>query len=175
MKISILRLGHRIFRDQRITTHCALVARAFGADKMIIVGDRDEKLQKNIEKISSTWGGNFRITHAANWKDSLKYAKKKGMKIVHLTVYGEPLTSRIPLIRTDDKIMVVIGGSKVPGEIYQIADYNIAVGNQPHSEVAALAIFLHELFEGREINRKFPKARIKVIPQQRGKKVIKIK
>ena len=34
--INILRLGHRINRDKRITTHVALVSRAFGADKILI-------------------------------------------------------------------------------------------------------------------------------------------
>ena len=34
--ISILRLGHRISRDKRITTHVALVARAFGANNIFI-------------------------------------------------------------------------------------------------------------------------------------------
>jgi len=34
--ITVLRIGHRISRDKRITTHVALVARAFGADKILI-------------------------------------------------------------------------------------------------------------------------------------------
>ena len=34
--IIVLRIGHRIGRDKRITTHVALVARAFGANEIII-------------------------------------------------------------------------------------------------------------------------------------------
>ncbi|MEC7710726.1 MAG: tRNA (cytidine(56)-2'-O)-methyltransferase, partial [Thermoproteota archaeon] len=34
MNIEILRIGQRILRDDRVTTHVALVARAFGASKI---------------------------------------------------------------------------------------------------------------------------------------------
>ena len=37
--IVVLRLGHRIGRDARISTHCGLVARALGANKIIYSGD----------------------------------------------------------------------------------------------------------------------------------------
>ena len=65
--------------------------------------------------------------------------------------------------------MVVVGGEKVPPEIYQSADWNVAVANQPHSEVAALAIFLDRYFQGKQLDKKFQKAKIKIIPQERGK------
>ena len=39
--ITILRLGHRVVRDQRITTHVALTSRAFGADKIVISVEKD--------------------------------------------------------------------------------------------------------------------------------------
>ena len=39
--IIVLRIGHRIGRDKRITTHVALVARAFGANKIIIDKNRN--------------------------------------------------------------------------------------------------------------------------------------
>lgn len=57
--------------------------------------------------------------------------------------------------------------------VYQKSDYNISIGNQPHSEIAALAITLNELFEGKELNKKFSNAKIKVIPQKKGKKTEK--
>jgi len=34
MKIEVLRIGQRLVRDDRVTTHVALVARAFGASKI---------------------------------------------------------------------------------------------------------------------------------------------
>ena len=59
----------------------------------------------------------------------------------------------------------------MPPEIYALADSNIAVSSQPHSEVAALAVFLHEYFDGKELEKKFKNAKIRVVPQERGKKV----
>ena len=48
MHISVLRLDHRLPRDERITTHVALVARAFGASEMIYTGQYDSGLEKSI-------------------------------------------------------------------------------------------------------------------------------
>jgi tRNA (cytidine56-2'-O)-methyltransferase len=72
-------------------------------------------------------------------------------------------------------IMVVVGSQKVPGEFFseEFSDYNISIGAQPHSEVAALAIFLDRLLEGSELSKEFEQARIKVIPSQREKRLIK--
>ncbi|NIU84342.1 MAG: tRNA (cytidine(56)-2'-O)-methyltransferase, partial [Candidatus Thorarchaeota archaeon] len=41
----------------------------------------------------------------------------------------------------------------------------------PHSEIAALAIFLDRLFQRKELKRRFEGAKIKVTPQERGKKI----
>jgi len=68
--------------------------------------------------------------------------------------------------------MVVIGAAKVPVEMFSLADFNIAIGNQPHSECAALAVFLDRLFNGKELCLEFKDAKIKIIPQKHGKKVI---
>ena len=48
---------------------------------------------------------------------------------------------------------------------------NIAVGNQPHSEIAALAIFLDRFFQGKELTQSFDNAKMKIIPSSRGKSV----
>ncbi len=63
---------------------------------------------------------------------------------------------------------------KVPPEFYsaEVSDFNVAVGNQPHSECAAVAVFLDRFFEGKELARRFKKAKIKIIPQERGKKTV---
>jgi tRNA (cytidine56-2'-O)-methyltransferase len=45
------------------------------------------------------------------------------------------------------------------------------VTNQPHSEVASLAVFLDRLFEGRELGREFTDAERVVVPQAEGKRV----
>ena len=49
---------------------------------------------------------------------------------------------------------------------------NIAIGNQPHSEVAALAVFLDRVLDGLVFRLEFEDAEIKVIPCERGKKVV---
>jgi tRNA (cytidine56-2'-O)-methyltransferase len=67
--------------------------------------------------------------------------------------------------------MVVVGAEKVPGDVYQLADYNIAVGNQPHSEIAALALFLDWLQQGREFEKTFGDGELKIIPCEHGKSV----
>jgi tRNA (cytidine56-2'-O)-methyltransferase len=86
-------------------------------------------------------------------------------------MYGIPIQNKIKQLRRSN-VLVIIGSEKVPGEVYGLADFNIAVSNQPHSEVAALAIFLHEYFRGKELNKKFSAAKLKIIPQERGKKVV---
>jgi tRNA (cytidine56-2'-O)-methyltransferase len=49
----------------------------------------------------------------------------------------------------------------------------VAVGNQPHSEVAALAILLDRLGHGKALDQlEFPGGKIKVIPCARGKNVV---
>ncbi|TMI35687.1 tRNA (cytidine(56)-2'-O)-methyltransferase, partial [Candidatus Bathyarchaeota archaeon] len=39
----ILRIGHRVYRDSRVTTHVCLTARALGADG-VIIADREDKV-----------------------------------------------------------------------------------------------------------------------------------
>lgn len=168
--ITVLRIGHRPQRDKRITTHVALVARAFGADKIIIT-TKDEKIERSVRDIVERFGGNFEILSGIPLKRALKDFKST---IVHLTMYGLPVDDVIPKIPKDEDLMIIVGAEKVPREIYEIADFNVAVGNQPHSEVAALAIFLDRFFEGRELRREFENAKMKVIPQDRGKKVINL-
>ncbi len=93
-------------------------------------------------------------------------------KVVHLTMYGLPFQEVVGEIRSDPAPkLIVVGGAKVPGEVYGAAHWNVAVTGQPHSEVSALALFLHELYEGRELGLDFPGARLKVIPQVQGKKL----
>ena len=167
--ITVLRLGHRPQRDKRITTHVALVARAFGADEIIIT-TRDEKIEKTVNDITERFGGDFRIKSGIPWKKAIR--DFDGLK-VHLTMYGLPVDNVISKIRSEKNIMIILGAEKVPREIYELADFNIAVGNQPHSEVAALAIFLDRFFGGKELKRDFKNAKMKIIPQERGKKVIK--
>ncbi len=170
MQVVVLRLGHRPERDKRITTHVGLVARAFGAEEMLLAG-RDEKLVVGIEDVAERWGGDFRVKSVSSWRAEARRWKDAGGRIVHLTMYGTPLSETIDEIRRSEDLMVVVGAEKVPPEIYEIADWNVGVGNQPHSEVAALAIFLDRLWEGEELERDF-RGKIEVVPSPRFKTVI---
>ncbi len=176
--IAVLRLGHRPERDKRITTHVALTARAFGADKIIIAAEEDEHVKESVEDVVRRWGGPFEIEFNPSWKKIMREWKEKGGIIAHLTMYGIHVDDALPAIREELKagkdIMVVVGAEKVPREVYEMADYNVAVGNQPHSEVAALAVFLDRLLEGEGLRKEFQNARLRIIPQERGKKVIEL-
>ncbi len=168
--ITVLRLGHRAGRDPRISTHCALVARAFGADSMVYSGEHDGELERSVQKIVRNWGGPFEIRHEKNWRRVIKgFPGKK----VHLTIYGLPLQKKIPDIRKFGKLLVIIGGQKVPAEVYGLVDYNVSVTSQPHSEVSSLSLFLDYYFRGKELDRGFDNAKIRVIPQERGKNTLK--
>lgn len=172
-RIYVLRYGHRPGRDKRVTTHVALVARAFGANGFILGDVVDESIHRALVKVLSTWGGEL---HVEMGVDSLKYCenwRKQGGLIVHLTMYGLHVDSVINQLRNDPRdLLIVVGAKKVPGVFYEIADYNVAIGHQPHSEVAALAVFLDRLFEGKELYLKFNNAKLEVIPSPRGKNVV---
>ncbi len=178
-RIVVLRLGHRIHRDERITTHVCLTARAFGADGVVITGDHDRSILESVRDVVNNWGGPFWVEYVSSWKRVVQEYKDRGYLIVHLTMYGINLPDVISEVREGFKrsggMLIVLGGAKVPGELYRLADYNLAVTNQPHSEVSALAVFLDHLFEGREFNREFTGGRLKIIPSPHGKHVIEEK
>ena len=85
--IAVLRIGHRPDRDKRITTHVALVARAFGAEKMF-VDTKDRKLEETIRSVCGRFGGDFTIETGVSAKTIL--TQWEGL-VVHLTMYGEKL------------------------------------------------------------------------------------
>ncbi|CDG65734.1 MAG: tRNA (cytidine56-2-O)-methyltransferase [Methanobacterium sp.] len=173
MEVRVLRLDHRRVRDARITTHVCLTARALGASGVFLSGDHDKKLMGNVQDVVKRWGGNFQVEYCKKWGNLLEEWKDKGGEIVHLTMYGEQVQDVTPQIRSSprDKL-VVVGGSRVPSKVYQEADWNVSVTTQPHSEVSALAIFLHMLYDGKELDLEFENGDMKVIPSARGKNVV---
>ena len=169
MTIEVLRIGQRVVRDDRVTTHVALVARALGASK-IYMNEVDPEIKDTVEKINKTWGGNFRIEFFSNWKDIINM-KKNNSKIVHLTMYGEDINTINSKIQKEEEILVVVGAEKVPRDIYEKADYNVSIGTQPHSEISALAILLDRIQRGEQFNKKFPDSKRVIIPSKNGKNV----
>lgn len=175
MAITVLRLGHRPLRDKRISTHVGLVARAFGCSRMVYTGYRDSSLERSIRNVVQNWGGNFEIEFKKEWRPYIKSMKKRGYKILNLSMYGINLPEKINNIRKINKLLVIVGSEKVPIDVYDASDFNIAIGNNPHSEVSSLAIFLHEYFHGKEFSRQFSGAKMSVVPQERGKKILDTK
>ena len=57
---------------------------------------------------------------------------------IHLTMYGEHLEKQYQRCLKTGPIVIVVGGAKVPSDVFKLSQYNVSVGNQPHSEVAAL-------------------------------------
>ena len=171
--ITVLRIGHRYVRDYRTLTHLCLVSRALGAEG-IYLEEFDDGLLETINGVNETWGPGFDVFKAPSWRTVMTQAKKEGRTTVHLTMYGLPLQDKIEELRNIDKFLLVVGGPKVPGEVYKLADYNLGVTSQPHSEIAALAILMHELQSGEELKKEFRASRIRIVPSEKGKKVEKL-
>lgn len=170
MKIEVLRIGQRLVRDDRVTTHVALVSRAFGASK-ILMYDANPEIKDTVSKVNKMWGGSFQVEIIEEWRKVLKAKKSDSYKIIHLTMYGESIDSVEAKLRDEDKILIVVGAEKVPREVYDMADYNISIGSQPHSEIAALAVLLDRILEGKQFHKKHTNAQREIIPTKRGKTV----
>ncbi len=170
-KIVILRLGHRPQRDKRITTHVGLTARAFGAEGMLLASD-DQKLADNIADVSNRFGGDFYVSNNVSWKTEIRKWKEDGGKVCHLSMYGINLPDAVPEIKECEKLMIVVGAEKVPFEIYEMADWNVAVGNQPHSEVAAVAVTMDRISSTDPLRTEFEGGELTIIPERCGKNVI---
>lgn len=178
MHITILRLDHRLPRDERITTHVALVARAFGAQEIMYTGQHDTGLEQSVLRLVKQWGGEFTIRYEKQYKKILENYKEKKYKIIHLTMYGIPILEVMEAHFTKtsyERLLIIIGGPHVPGAIFTMADFNVAVTNQPHSEVAALALFLNQLQNSEPLKRaydqRFKTGKMKIEPTERGKKL----
>lgn len=171
VRSAILRIGHRYDRDQRVTTHVGLTGRALGADGMYLAAD-DPGVVTSIEGVARRFGGFFFVQNNVSWKRCIREFQESGGAVVHLTMYGLRIQDKIGEIRTCEKVLVIVGAEKVPGEVYGLADYNIAVTNQPHSEIAGLAVFLDQLYEGKELDLEFPDAEISVVPCECGKEMV---
>ena len=169
-EVVVIRLGHRPGRDERMTTHVGLTARALGADRAIIA-DATQSCE-TVRDITDRFGGPFEVEETS---DPLAIIDGWEGPIVHLTMYGLPIQDVEGEIRErhrdGESLLVVVGAEKVPFDVYEQAEYNVGVTNQPHSEVASLAVFLDHLFEGEELDREWDDADSVVVPKETGKRV----
>ena len=168
-RISVLRVGHRAGRDPRLTTHVALAARALGAERLYLQPP-DPELANRIAEVGRRWGGAFAVEGVRDWK---RLVREFDGVVVHLTMYGLPIARRTAALRRARSILFVVGGAKVPSELYRLAGHNVAVGHQPHSEVAALAVAITEV-RGVPEPGAWPDAEQAIVPQRAGKKVVRL-
>ncbi|MGM0446917.1 MAG: tRNA (cytidine(56)-2'-O)-methyltransferase [Methanobacteriota archaeon] len=182
-EVVVLRYGHRPGRDDRMTTHVGLTARALGADR-VIFPDNAGQSAETVRGVTDRFGGPF----AVELRDDQKaiVTNFEGV-VVHLTMYGERVQDVEAEVREavglDEPevigeaspprdLLVVVGGEKVPWALYERADFNVGVTNQPHSEVAGLGVFLDRLFDGAELDREWENADRRVVPEATGKTVV---
>ena len=190
-RVTVLRLGHRPGRDDRMTTHVGLTARALGAERVVFEPGASDAVE-TARDITDRFGGPFEASIA---ESPMGVLRDWDGPVAHLTMYGLPVEETTEDVRAalsgggdggdddgdgdgvgggdagDDGLLVVVGAEKVPFEVYERADYNVGVTNQPHSEVAALAVFLDRLFDGEELDRTWEDADRRVVPQETGKRV----
>jgi tRNA (cytidine56-2'-O)-methyltransferase len=167
--VVVCRLGHRPGRDDRMTTHVGLTARALGADRVVLPTDASGSAD-TVRDITDRFGGPFEVEVGS----PISVVRDWEGPVAHLTMYGEPVQEVVGDVRASretDPLLVVVGAEKVPFEVYDRADWNVGVTNQPHSEVAGLAVFLDRLFDGRELDREWADADRVVVPQETGKRV----
>jgi tRNA (cytidine56-2'-O)-methyltransferase len=139
----------------------------------MLLDSDDSGIEKSINEVTERWGGSFYVKRITNWKNEIRKWKGSGGRVLHLTMYGVNLPDVINDIVTEN-LLVVVGAEKVPSELYALADWNVAVGNQPHSEVAALAIVLDRLAASSGIEplkSQFSGGEVEIVPKTRGKEV----
>ena len=132
-------MGHRISRDKRITTHCALVARAFGADS-ILIDTKDDKIEKSIRSTCNRFGGDFTVKSGV---DKKKIIKEWNGKIIHLTMYGEKLDKSLKKFDKKQNLLVIVGAEKVPPYIYEMADLSRCLALLGSGPVQLDRVFAH--------------------------------
>jgi tRNA (cytidine56-2'-O)-methyltransferase len=169
MSLTVLRLGHRPQRDKRVTTHLILCARALGAEKVIYSGEKDQKLEEGINDIVKRWGGNFQLEYKRYWR---KIITQWNGNTVHLTMYGLPVEKASKEIKKNqDPLLIIVGSSKVPRDVYETVTWNVSITTQPHSEVSALSIFMYLLQGEASLQHNFSGASIQITPSKREKLV----
>ncbi len=158
-------MGHRPERDKRMSTHVCLTARALGA-KNVFFTELDSRVEESVKGVTDRFGGDFEMSEAKDWRGLVK---EWTGDVVHLTMYGEDIDKFFENHSPKDPL-IIVGSQKVPREVYDLADYNVAVGSQPHSEVAALAIFMDRFNRSKVPD--LTHGKLSVLPSNSGKRVI---
>jgi tRNA (cytidine56-2'-O)-methyltransferase len=110
--VTVLRLGHRPGRDDRMTTHVGLTARALGADRVVFGGGATDA-EETAREVTERFGGPFAVERTDEPTGVLR--RFEGT-IVHLTMYGEPIQAVEADLRAahrEGPLLVVVGAEKV--------------------------------------------------------------
>lgn len=169
-EVTVLRLGHRVAHDRRISTHVCLTARAYGADR-IVFPEAAEEVRSTLEDVRERFGGTFTVEQEPSWRPLIRDHDGPSL---HLTMYGQRHDEALAEIDTDADLLVIVGAEKVPADVYELASHNVAVGNQPHSEVAALGTVLHEICGPEALYEDREGAQIRIRPSREGKQVDRV-
>lgn len=129
---------------------------------------RDDDLAERVAAVTRRWGGDFAVVPVDDWKSLVRSFPGT---VVHLTMYGLPLETTLSRLSRARRLLLVVGGAKVPPELYRRAKYNVAVGHQPHSEVAAVAVTLERLL-GLPRPVRPGNAPQRIVPSARTKRVV---
>jgi tRNA (cytidine56-2'-O)-methyltransferase len=113
------------------------------------------------------------VQFAKNYKEVLKSAAKYPK--LYLTRYGIPLQDKSYTLKTYKNLLLIVTLKEEVKAIHDLADFNISISSQPHCSAAAIAIFLHDFYNGRELAMHFENAQMKLIPKEHGVEVKKIR
>lgn len=162
--INVLAIGRGTYSE---SLDLCLTARALGASEITFIGKRDSKILKYMDKINYNWGGRFKVSFVKSLKEvmknSIKYTK------ICLTRYGTPLQDKMYTLKTYKNIVLIVPvRQKIADTVKDFTDFNISISSQPHTAAAAIAIFLHEFYSGRELAMHFENAKYRLVPSERG-------
>jgi tRNA (cytidine56-2'-O)-methyltransferase len=127
----------------------------------------DPAIAERLAAVARRWGGAFEVVGVDDWRRTVR--EFDGL-VVHLTMYGLPIEKVAARLARRARLLVVVGGAKVPPALYQLAGANVSVGNQPHSEVGATAVFLDRVRGGVRAED-FGGAERTIVPRAHGKSV----
>ena len=119
--------------------------------------------------VCKKFGGDFKIETTSNPK---RFLKDWPGKIIHLTMFGISIDEEVDKIKElPEPLLFVVGAEKVPPWVFELSDYNIAIGNHPHSEVAGLSVALSKIY-GSVYNQNFEGGEVKVIPSSERRNMV---
>jgi tRNA (cytidine56-2'-O)-methyltransferase len=155
--INVLAIGRNSYQN---SLDLCVTSRALGASEITFIGKKDTQLADYMNKMASKWGGKFKVSFAKSYQEFMK-SSDKAIKI-YLTRYGTSLTEKSAMISTYKRIVLIVTDKEDVDYINKVADFKISITSQPHCSAAAIAVFLHEYYKGRELAMHFENAKYKI-------------